>query len=125
MFRMKEDTKKWIKKAEDDFRVAKSMFRMKEYSYAAFWCQQSAEKAFKAVQIEKESKFDKIHDLVVLAKKTGAPEEIIEICKRLTIAYVYARYPDASSGKEDMKEISEKFIEKSKEVMKWVKSKVL
>ena len=122
---MKEETKKWMKKAEEDLKAAKLMFKAKKYEYAAFWCQQSAEKAFKAVQIEKESRFDKIHDLVILAKKTGAPEEIIEICKRLTIAYVYARYPDASSGKEDMKEISEKFIEKSKEVMKWVKSKLL
>lgn len=121
---MKEETKKWMDKVKEDFRVAKIMFRAKRYGYAAFWCQQAAEKAFKAVQVEREGKFDKVHDLVLLAQKVKAPEELWERCKKLTLAYTYARYPDAPTGKEDMKTISKQFITDCEEVIKWVRKKI-
>ena len=121
---MKEETEKWLEKAEEDFDTAVYMFKGKRYGYAAFWCQQAAEKAFKALQIEKTNKFDKIHDLVLLSQKVGAPQKITEFCKKLTIAYIYSRYPDAKSDKENMKELSEKFIEDSKEIIRWTKEKI-
>ena len=121
---MKEETKKWIDKAKQDLEVSKSMFKVKRYEYAAFWCQQSAEKSFKAIQIERENKFDKIHDLVILAKKVGAPEKLAESCKKLTVAYTYARYPDADTGKENMKEISQNFIKNAEEIFEWTKTKI-
>lgn len=118
---MKADTKKWFDKALSDLEVAKDMFKIKKYEYAAFWCQQAAEKTFKSVQIEKENRFDKIHDLVMLSQKTGAPKEIVEMCKTLTLAYTYARYPDVESGKENMKQISGKFINDAEKVIEWAK----
>ena len=121
---MKEETKRWIEKAEDDIRVAKYMLKMKQYTYAAFWCQQAAEKSFKAVQIEKEGKFDKVHDLVLLGQKVNAPAAVVKKCKKLTLAYTYARYPDASQGKEDMKILSNKFIKDAEEIIKWAKNQL-
>lgn len=80
---MKEETANWFGIALSDLEVAREMFRLKRYEYAAFWCQQAVEKALKAIQVEKENKFDKTHDLVLLSQKVGAPQNTVEICKKL------------------------------------------
>jgi len=118
---MKEEAKSWLKKAEEDLEVAKDMIKLKKYEYAAFWSQQTVEKAFKGMQIEKENRFDKIHDLVLLSKKVSAPSEITEICKKLTLAYTYTRYPDVESGKADMETISKDFVKDAEEVFRWIR----
>jgi HEPN domain-containing protein len=118
---MKEEAKKWLDKALSDLDVAKDMFKLKKYEYAAFWCQQAVEKALKALQIEKESRFDKVHDLVMLSEKINAPHEVKNICKKLTSAYTYARYPDVQSDKEDMKGISQDFIKGAEKVISWIR----
>ncbi len=118
---MKKFTKEWFDKALSDFEVANDMIKLKKYDYAAFWCQQACEKALKAMQIEKEGKFDKIHDLSLLSEKVCAPPEINKICKELTLAYTYTRYPDISSSKIDMKKISHDFINKTEKVISWIR----
>ena len=74
-----------------------------------------------SIAIEKENRFDKVHDLVLLSKKVSAPPEIIEICKKLTIAYTYTRYPDVETGEEDMEKISREFVKDAGEVIRWTK----
>ncbi|MBI2675183.1 MAG: HEPN domain-containing protein [Candidatus Aenigmarchaeota archaeon] len=54
---MKEDTQKWLWKAEKDFATAMYNFEGGKLDAAAFYSQQSAEKALKALQIERLGRF--------------------------------------------------------------------
>ena len=116
---MKEEVKRWMEQSEEEFDTAKLNFEVKKYFSAAFWCQQSCEKAFKALLIHKTDKFPKIHDLTSLARLTNAPSKITELCAKLNPAYTVSRYPD--SPKKYTKEECEKIIEYCQEVLQWIK----
>ena len=92
---MKEETREWLEKAEEDFDIAKYNLEGGKYPAVAFYSQQSIEKMLKALQIEKLGKFDRTHDLVLLAKSVDAPAEIIEICEKINPFYVITCYPNA------------------------------
>lgn len=62
-----------------------------------FFAQQAAEKALKSLQIKKFGGFKKVHDLVLLAKYVGAPEEVIENSEKITPFYTITRYPDVEN----------------------------
>lgn len=103
---MKEEVKRWFAQALNDFDIAKTLFGLKKFSHSSFFCQQSAEKALKALLLELESELVKTHDLVLLARRLGAPEEIIGLCKELAPVYVESRYPDL--GEIAFKKFTEK-----------------
>ncbi|MBS3096716.1 HEPN domain-containing protein [Candidatus Woesearchaeota archaeon] len=119
---MKEEVKRWMKQAQEDYETAKFNFDGKKYKSAAFWCQQSAEKAFKALLIKKTNKFPKIHDLTKLAKLNESPLRILELCAKINPAYTASRYPD-SPKKYTKKECSQ-IIKYCEEVLKWVKKNI-
>ena len=117
---MKEETNNWIRRAEKDLRAAKNSFISEDYEWTIFQCQQAAEKSLKAFILEKTGKLRKIQDLVQLNKNVNLPENLLERIKELTLAYVYARYPDVEQ-KIDLKEKSVIFLEAAEEVLKWTK----
>lgn len=117
---MKVETKRWIKRAEEDLDTAKILFNNKKFEGAAFYCQQAAEKALKAFSLEKTNTLRKIHDLVELGKEAGIPEEILTRLKELTLAYVYSRYPDVNQVINLKRRVSE-FLKTSEETIRWVK----
>jgi len=49
---MKEETKRWIEQSEEDLDTAIVDFDNDKYKASAFWCQQAAEKGFKAILIQ-------------------------------------------------------------------------
>lgn len=120
---MKDDTEKWWNKAKEDLITAEINFKNKRYDAAAFFVQQSLEKAFKSISIEKTGKFRKIHDLKLLGKEAELPEKYIPICEEITLAYVYSRYPDIPPAK-DMKTETKRFIENGRLILKWVEKKL-
>ncbi|MDI6721389.1 MAG: HEPN domain-containing protein [Candidatus Aenigmarchaeota archaeon] len=120
---MKEETKKWINQADEEFDTARINFEAKKYFSAAFWCQQSVEKAFKALLIQKTSNFPKIHDLTRLAKLLDAPPKLIEMCAKINPAYTASRYPD--SIKSYSKKECEKILDYTKEALKWAKENLM
>lgn len=120
---MKEEVKRWMAQAKEDSDTAKFNFKGKKYKAAAFWCQQSAEKALKALMLKKTGKIKKIHDLVVLSKDLEIPNNLLKELKELTLAYVYSRYPDVSQVK-NLKDKVSHFLEVSKEVLKWTKKRL-
>lgn len=66
---MKPTTREWVKKAEDDFKVASQILRRRKDivpDAACFFCQQSAEKYLKARLIESNIGFPRTHDLLQL-----------------------------------------------------------
>jgi len=116
---MKEEVKRWMDKSKRDLTTAKNSLKSKDYYAASFWCQQSAEKAFKALLINRENKFPKIHDLTKLARLAHAPGSIIGICAKINPAYTSSRYPDVA--KDYTKEEVKLAIDYSSRVLKWVK----
>ena len=120
---MKEEVKRWWKMAKDDVSTAKALYKIKKYGYSSFWCQQAAEKALKALLLERGYELIKTHDLVLLSKKLNAPENIVSLCKELTPVYVETRYPDL--GEEGFKKFTRKEVEddiKNTEVIiRWIK----
>jgi HEPN domain-containing protein len=115
---MKEETKKWLEKANQDMDMAQYSFNGKKLDAAAFYSQQAVEKQLKAFQIEKFSEFDKTHDLISLAKKLNAPKEILDCCKDISPYYTVTRYPDLDQSIN--KEETIRLMKKSRRVMEWV-----
>ena len=120
---MKEETKGWINLAEEDFATAKANFKIKKYKFASYLCQQSAEKALKALLIEKTDKFPKIHDLVELGKLSNIEEKLLKELEKLTYVYIEARYSDVSKDRYTSKETQED-LKIAREVLEWIKRKI-
>lgn len=116
---MKEEVKRWVKSAKEDYETAKFNFEGEKYRASAFLCQQSVEKALKAFLLEKTGKIRKIHDLVELGKDGKIPPNLLNELKELTLAYIYSRYPDVKQ-ENNLKNKVSYFLEISKEVVKWV-----
>jgi len=116
---MKEDARPWLAEAEENLLTAKLLYENDRFKDASFYFQQVAEKALKAVQIEKLSRFDRVHDLVSLAQSIHAPREIVGFCADLTEYYVDTRYPVTKTVTEnDVKDL----LEKCEGVLEWAKS---
>lgn len=116
---MNLEMKKWRKSGEKDFDTAKYLFNGKKYEESAFFCQQAVEKLLKAKLLERTNKLIKVHDLVLLARKLDAPENIIIACSKITPAYIDSRYPDLF--KEYSVEDLEEILLLTKEVLEWTK----
>ena len=80
---MKEDVSLWLKQSEADLDSAESLLEIKKYYASAFFSQQSTEKILKAACIKKFNELIKIHDLVFLARKLNAPEDIVNNCIKI------------------------------------------
>ena len=112
-----EKVGKWLARAKLDLQTARYLLDGEYYQDAVFHAQQAVEKALKAVYLKKNNELIKTHELVFLAKKVGAPEEILNLCEALNPFFVQARYPDYE---EDVNaEEAEKIIEEATKVVKW------
>ncbi|MEA1904749.1 MAG: HEPN domain-containing protein [Candidatus Hadarchaeota archaeon] len=82
------------------------------------FAQQAAEKALKALQIKKLGRFERTHDLIMLAKSVDAPIEVIQLCELIAPFYTITRYPDVRVSYDERKVSS--VIDASEKVGKWV-----
>lgn len=98
-----EESKDWFRQAEKDLDTAKFNLDGGKIEAGVFFLQQSAEKALKAVYINKFKKLLKVHD-----------------CKKLGPAYQYTRYPDVLKV-ENLNELASEFFDYTKEILKWAK----
>ena len=123
---MKEEIN-WLMQSKIDFNTAKNSFNSKDYYASAFWCQQSIEKAIKALLIKEKKRLIKIHDLVILSRMGNLPEELLKKVKLLSGIYVESRYGiinnDIPANKFKEKDVLE-FINITSEVLKWVEKKI-
>ncbi|HIH20629.1 TPA: HEPN domain-containing protein [Candidatus Micrarchaeota archaeon] len=85
-----------MEQAKEDLHTAEANLQIKKYYVTAFFCQQAAENALKALTIEKLKENPKSHSLIELGAKLGfkADEDLIE----LNPDYTVSRYPDAANG---------------------------
>ncbi len=108
---------KWLERAKLDLQTARYLLEGEYYLDAVFHAQQSVEKALKALYLKKFNELVKTHELVFLAKKVDAPNEILELCEALNPFFVQTRYPDYEE--EITAEEAEKIIKDATMVIKW------
>ena len=116
---MKPEAERWLVKASEDLADARVLLEHGSPGAASFHAQQAAEKALKAVLLEQQGAFPRIHDLAVLADKAGAPKDLRERSGVLSRAYVAARYPDVDEP-ADMEEAAA-LVQTAEEVVAWVR----
>lgn len=94
---MKEISRQWLNFATDDLDTIKEIIGIEHLTnIAAFHCQQSIEKSFKAVLEESGWDVPKVHDLIKLYGETKKikdfkfNEDTLDILSRV---YIEARYP--------------------------------
>ncbi len=120
---MKNDILKWLKQAEADLRTAKHSFESGDYYAAAFWCQQTVEKALKYVVLTKGKEIIRTHDVIYLGKKAEMPDDLLEKIKPLLAVAIESRYGDILEEMPFEKfnqENTESFMTIANEALKWI-----
>ena len=94
----------WLKMAEEDLEDGAEALKRKRWFRTAFYAQQAAEKAFKAlffpVRREDSPHLHTVTELYTLLKEANfnLPEEIEKQLYTLNKYYTVTRYPDAANG---------------------------
>jgi HEPN domain-containing protein len=107
---MKPTTREWVKKAENDFKVASQILRRRKDvvpDAACFFSQQCVEKYFKARLIEAGIVFPRTHDLLQLLNLCASVEPLwLAYAKAVDVMSDYAvnfRYPGHSATLREAK----------------------
>lgn len=117
---MKEETKKWLTKAEKDLDDGLFNFKNERKEVASFLFHQAVEKALKAFQIESSGDHDYSHDLLALSDDL-AQEKYKGLMKDLNPVYTGFRYPDVGLEKvENLEEIRYK----TEELVEWTRKRL-
>jgi HEPN domain-containing protein len=120
----------WIEQAEYDLETAKAMWRTGRFLYVGFMCQQTVEKALKAVVAKHGSFPPKTHDLIRLAElanlRDSLSKEQNQLLDELYPLNIEARYP---SHKEKLAQTlndraCSDYISKTETMLKWIKDKL-
>jgi len=128
---MSEKTDKWLRLADQDVPVVKSMLNGKYYSWVGFLCHLIVEKSLKAVISERTGQIPpKIHKLARLADQAGLYNELSEtqlnLLKRLTPMHIEARYNEYKDaiGNSLTPEGWKNLISETEEFLCWIKTKL-
>lgn len=125
---MRKDVEEWWKQAKRDLVTAENCKNSEDYYACAFFCQQSVEKALKALfMLKNRTSSGKTHSLIYLALETETPENFHSFLRRLAPEFVTTRYPDAGYGAPYEiydEQIATETLEKSKEVIAWIKLQI-
>ncbi len=125
---MREEVVLWIRQAEADLRKARNDLITHDWDSAAFWSQQAAEKALKALLIYF-GKVARSHNLLELARilmeEVGVDtSSILDDLRELTIHYTISRYPNAANALPielyDEK-MARDLVSRAERVVLWVK----
>lgn len=123
---MKRDVKLWMEQAMADLKTANVNLKGKRYYAVVLFCQQSLEKALKALWMKEiKSEFPYVHDLTLFMKKLELPKKFVNICKDLTTAYAETRYPtDKIPLKKFSKHDAKEIFKSTKDVLEWIKKRI-
>jgi HEPN domain-containing protein len=124
---MGKDPQEWLKQADYDIDTAEFMCSGDRNMYAVFMCHLSVEKALKGIYQKRSSAVPpRTHNLVFLAEKAQIefPQALSDFIFSLNHAAVPTRYPDDLQRmlKDYNKEKTREIVDKSKEVLKWLKT---
>lgn len=91
-------TEDWMREAEAELQAARDLMSLGHWSWCCFTCQQSAEKALKAIgeyfrqNLAGHNLNLLLHDLEIFV---AIPENVRQACARLNRYYIPTRYPNA------------------------------
>lgn len=127
---MDTELKQWLERVDYDLSTARAMLRARKYLYAAFMCQQTVEKALKALLVAQNKEILITHNLRKLALVADLADELddkkIDFLERLTPFAIKARY---GSYKDSLSEIcdnatAKNFIRETEVFVKWLRKKI-
>ncbi len=120
---MKDETRAWVRLAEDDLKAAGLMLEEGFYPQCVFHCHEAVEKILKGLWVEHTSQGipPKIHDLPALAKQAGlSPSgEQTEFLGKLAEQYLPTRYGDVVV--EYPREVAENYYRQTEELLSWLR----
>lgn len=122
---MREETKVWLKQAEENFKTMEAMWEAHRYAFTCFMAHQVLEAILKAVIVESGRRHPKIHDLGKLYVDSGLPikEEFRLMLEKITPHYWQVRYPDIARQKYDHS-IAKETYSNAKLIYQWIKEKL-
>lgn len=124
---MKEEVQRWWKQAQSDLRAAQDSVSSKSFDWACFQAQQAAEKGLKSLFLKKFEELRKVHDIVFLAEKLGAPPHITLLCSKLNKVYTETRYPDVGEkipAEKFSQKDAEDFVTIAKNILLWLQKEL-
>lgn len=93
---MRPETEPWWKQAQADLDTAELTLRGQQFYAVSWFAQQAAEKALKAMHLERHGRLaPRTHDLRFLGNLLAVPDAVDTDLDSLTPAFDLARYPDA------------------------------
>jgi len=122
----------WIDISEYDLQVAKSLLDKDHYLYVGFMCHQAVEKMLKSLYVKQTSspppyihKLDRLVDLVGL--NVAMSKERNDFIDELTPLNIQARYPAYREAIYSLigKEKAAQIIEKTEELLPWLKAQIM
>jgi len=125
-----EHIKHWIDSAENDLETANILFNSRRYDWCLFISHLVVEKALKAVFVlNNDNKIPpKTHNLLKLAKKSSLPLSIDQklLFKEIQGFNIEARYPQYKQEfyKQCTSDLTLDYLNKIKDVFKWLKSHI-
>jgi len=116
----------WWEQAKRDYRIAQHNHERGDYEAAVLFCEQSAQKALKALVLHRTGRAPpKIHNLAVLGQLVGVTPKMLGFLTDLTPHYLTTRYPDAAgvvTSKLYSGRISLKFLRGTGKVLDWCRT---
>jgi len=108
--------------------AAEQNLRSRLYYVCAFFSQQAAEKALKALYIEvKLEPQPRTHDLTELGRSLEVPADIMDSLIELNPEFVVTRYPDAANGIPAQmynERIASSHLDHARKVIEWARAKL-
>lgn len=125
---MREEADNWWRQAKHDLETADFLLEGEKLDAAAFYFQQTVEKALKALYIAtKKEAPEATHSLTKLGRACGLPPEFSGFLRRLAAEYYVSRYPDATGDVPymtyDESDVAE-FSRETHEALRWVEQQL-
>jgi HEPN domain-containing protein len=126
---MSDAAQSWAEQSQYDLETARAMLESGRHLYVLFCCQQSVEKALKALIVRQTGGFPpRIHNLVQLAESAGV-ETLVErrrFLGELTAYYIQSRYPEEIRrlGSTIRREVAEETLKKTEVEIQWLLSRL-
>lgn len=118
----------WWAQARRDLRIGERNHQHRDYEAAVFYCEQSVEKALKALLMHRTgTPAPRIHNLPELGRLAGVDQATLQFLTDLTPHYMISRYPDAAGAvTKDLYDgrMSLRFLRGSKEVLSWCRRRL-
>jgi len=126
---MSDAAQSWAEQSQYDLETARAMLESGRHLYVLFCCQQSVEKALKALIVRQTGGFPpRIHNLLQLAESAGieTSAERKRFLGELTAYYIQSRYPEEIRilGSTIRREIAEETLKKTEAEIQWLSSRL-